>query len=93
MVLALVLKVLTALALMLMILAQFYHVFTDGYLQSKKNDRLTDSLNNIGLRDASASKNVFEVVCLKPSLALCPHSLKRVDIHFGTLVKTLKLHC
>ena len=25
-----------ALALMLMILAQFYHVFTDGYLQSKK---------------------------------------------------------
>ena len=44
MVLALVMKVLTALALMLMILAQSYHIFTD-------------SPNNIGLRDASASKN------------------------------------
>ena len=60
MVLALVMKVLTALALMLMILAQSYHIFTDGfwgYLQSKKNHWLTHSLNNIGLRDASASKN------------------------------------
>ena len=48
------LKILTA--LILMILVQSYHIFTDGfwgYLQSKK----THSLNNIGLRDASASKN------------------------------------
>ena len=40
-----------------MILAQSYHIFTDGfwgYLQSKKS---THSVNNIGLRDASASKN------------------------------------
>ena len=37
------LKVLTALALMLLILAQSYHIFTDGfwgYLQSKKNYEL-----------------------------------------------------
>ena len=65
MVLALVLKVLTALALVLMIVAQSYLIFTDGfwgYLQSKKNHWLTDwlthSVNNIGLRDASASKNM-----------------------------------
>ena len=62
-VLALVLKVLTALALILMILAQSYHIFTDGfwgYLQSQKKAHthwLTHWLNNIGLRDASASKN------------------------------------
>ena len=55
------LKVLITLALTLMILEQSYHIFTDGfwgYLQSKKiiSDSLTHSLNNIGLRDASASK-------------------------------------
>ena len=64
MVLALVLMVLTALALMLLILAQSYHIFIDGfwgYLQSKKimSDSLSDSVNILGLRDASASKNVF----------------------------------
>ena len=54
-----VLKVLTALSLMLMILAQSYHIFTGfwGYLQSKKStDWLTDLLNNFDLRDGSASK-------------------------------------
>ena len=54
------LKVLTALALILVILAQSYRIFTDGfwgYLQSKRN--MSDSVNNIGLRDASASKNVL----------------------------------
>ena len=59
------LKVLTALAPILIILAHSYHIFTDGfwgYLQSKKiishslTHSLTHSVNNIGLRDASASK-------------------------------------
>ena len=63
MVLALVMKVLTALALVLMTVAQSYLIFTDGfwgYLLSKTKKIthwLTDSVNNIGLRDASASKN------------------------------------
>ena len=59
MILTLVLEVLTALALILMILSQSYLISTDGfwgYLQSKKKG-VTHWLNNIGLRDASASKN------------------------------------
>ena len=53
----------------------------------------TVSVYEILASNTESDKNVFEVVCLKPSLALCPHSLKRVGIHFGTLFKTLKLHC
>ena len=56
------LKVLTALALVLLILAQFYQISTDGfwgYLQSKKI--MTYRVNNIGLRDASASKNLLNL--------------------------------
>ena len=77
MVLALVMKVLTALALVLMTVAQSYLIFTDGfwgYLQSKKNHWLTHSLthsvNNIGLRDASASKNNEQMVVFYPALGL-----------------------
>ncbi len=63
MVLALVLKVLTALALMVMILAQYYLISlmdSEVIYNFEKKHSLTDSLthlvNNIGLRDASASK-------------------------------------
>ena len=36
------------------------------------------SVHQFGLLILKSDKNVFEVVCLKPSLALCLHSLKRV---------------
>ena len=53
MVLALVLKVLTELALVLIIVAQSYLIFTD---------LLTLIIvNNIGLRDASASKKKIQI--------------------------------
>ena len=48
------LNVLTALTL---ILAQSYHIFTDGFWGYLKSKKSTDWVNNIGLRDASASKN------------------------------------
>ena len=56
MVLALVLKVLTSLALMLMTLAQSHFHWWILRLSSISKKGLTHSPNNIGLRDASASK-------------------------------------
>ena len=60
MVLALVLKVLTALALMVMILAQYSFSLMDSeVICNFRKISLTDSVNKPGLRDASASKNTL----------------------------------
>ena len=72
MVLALVLKVLTSLALMLMTLAQSHFHWWILRLSSISKKGLTHSPNNIGLRDASASKKRKPQIMQRLNVKTCP---------------------